>query len=55
MTHPSPYRCNVTRHQSIKHRTQKEEVDDQPIEEQLTDWELMEALKFLKYTNCYRE
>ena len=39
----SPYKNNVTQHQSIKHRTQQED-HPQPLrsEEQLTDWDLME-------------
>jgi hypothetical protein len=42
----SPKRSNVSRHQSRKHRTIKEEVEEyqQPLqsEEQPTDWDLME-------------
>ena len=42
----SPYKNNVTQHQSIKHRTQDEEVVEHPlpiqIDEQLMDLDLME-------------
>ena len=40
------YIWNVTQHQSIKHRTQKEEVDDHPLPmrnvKKPMDWDLME-------------